>query len=41
MLPASLVKALKKVAEEKRQTYSAVAEEWLLEGKTKHEARVK
>jgi hypothetical protein len=38
MLPAALVKAIKKVADEKRQTFSALAEEWLLEGKAKHDA---
>ena len=38
MLPPALVKALKRVAEEKHQTYSAVTEEWLLAGKAKHDA---
>ncbi|MGD0838021.1 MAG: hypothetical protein ABSB49_15385 [Polyangia bacterium] len=32
MLPAELVEALRRAAEEKRQTYSVVAEEWLLAG---------
>jgi hypothetical protein len=39
MLPAALVKTIKRVAGEKRQTYSAVAEEWLLKGQAEHEAR--
>ena len=39
MLPPALVKAIKRVATEKRQTYSAVAEEWLEKGKADHEAR--
>jgi hypothetical protein len=39
MLPAALVKTIKRVAGEKRQTYSAVAEEWLLKGLAEHEGR--
>jgi hypothetical protein len=39
MLPAALVKTIKRVAGEKRQTYSAVAEEWLLKGLSEHESR--
>ncbi|MGB7811318.1 MAG: hypothetical protein WBP56_09335 [Polyangia bacterium] len=38
-LDPGLVKALKHAATEKRQTYSAVAEEWLERGRTEYEAR--
>ena len=39
MLPAGLVRTIKRVSVEKRQTHSAVAEEWLLKGLAEHEAR--
>jgi hypothetical protein len=38
MLPAALVKTIKRVAGEKHQTFSAVAEEWLLKGQAEYEA---
>ena len=39
MLPAGLVRTIKRVSVEKRQTHSAVAEEWLLKGLAEHEAK--
>ncbi|MGA9654841.1 MAG: hypothetical protein WBV96_13105 [Polyangia bacterium] len=38
-LPPGLVKAIKRVATEKRQTHSTVVEEWLERGLAEHEAR--
>jgi hypothetical protein len=37
-LPAALVKTIKRMAGEKRQTFSAVAEDWLLKGQAEYEA---
>ena len=38
-LPPALLKALKRAATEKRQTYSALAEEWLERGREEYETR--
>ena len=39
MLPARLVQTIKRVSVEKRQTHSAVAEEWLLRGLAEYETK--
>jgi hypothetical protein len=39
MLPPKLVKALKRAATERHQTYSAAVEEWIEKGLAEHEAR--
>jgi len=39
MLPPKLVKALKRAATERHQTYSAAVEEWIERGLAEHEAR--
>jgi hypothetical protein len=39
MLPARLAQTIKRVSAEKRQTHSAVAEEWLLRGLAEYEAK--
>jgi predicted transcriptional regulator len=38
-LPPALVKALKRVATERKQTNSTVVEEWISHGVTEHDAR--
>ena len=38
-LPPALLKALKRAATEKRQTYSALAEEWLEKGRADYDAK--
>lgn len=38
-LPPALVKALKRIATERRQTNSTVVEEWIQKGVTEHDAR--
>jgi predicted transcriptional regulator len=38
-LPPALVKALKRVATERKQTNSTVVEEWIARGVAEHDAR--
>jgi predicted transcriptional regulator len=38
-LPPTLVKALKRIATERRQTNSIVVEEWIQKGVTEHDAK--
>jgi hypothetical protein len=38
-LPPTVVKALKRIAAERRQTNSIVVEEWILKGVAEHDAK--
>lgn len=38
-LPPKMVKAIKRAAGERNQTYSALAEDWLAKGQAEYEAR--